>query len=171
MTRPLDIEIFLGPSRSEDLQQAIEAWRAHAEYAILESLLDIRFPDPRVASMQTQEWPKGNLFAPSFELRWEKVDANFRVTLAKEQSFAWPNDALLKLFQEKVEIAYHHRERQFIYLWPEHDKRLGRALRYECLDAQGNPNDYKNVQLETVLYRDDHGRLLFWRYRSMRWSA
>ncbi len=170
MTRPPEIEIFIGPSHSEGLQQAIEAWRAHAEYAILESLLDIRFPDPRATSIQAKAWPKGNIFAPAFELRWEKVGADFRVTLAKEKAFAWPAAELAELFPEHAEIAYHHREKQFIYLWSENDMRLGRKLRYECLDDQRNPN-LKNVQLETVLYRDDHGRLLFWRYRSMRWSA
>lgn len=173
MTRPLDIEIFIGPRDAEKLQQAIAAWRAFAEYAILESLLDIRFPDPRATSIQTKEWPKGNLFAPAFELRWEKVDAHFRTTLAKENAFSWPLPELAELFQEKHDLEkYNQREREFIYLWPENDsdKRLGRTLRYECLANQPQ-NNLENVQLETVLYRDEHGRLLFWRYRSMRWSA
>lgn len=170
MMRPPEIEIFIGPSHSEGLQQAIEAWRAQAEYAILESLIDIRFPDPRTTPIQTTEWPKGNLFASGFELRWEKVDAGFRVTLAKEKGFGWPNDEMPKLFLERIALAHRRPETQFIYLWSENDMRLGRKLRYECLDAQRNPN-LKNVQLETVLYCDDHGRLLFWRYRSMRWSA
>lgn len=170
MTRPLEIEIFLGPSDADNLQQAIEAWRALAEYAIVESLTKIRFPAPATTAIPSHEWPKGNLFAPGFELRWEKADIGFRTTLAKEQTCNWPTPKISELFREQVEIEYDHSEKQLIYLWPENDMRLGRALRYECLDAQRNAS-LKNIQLETVLYRDDHGRLLFWRYRSMRWSA
>ncbi len=173
MTRAPDIEIFLGPSDADNLQKAIDAWRAFAEFAILDSPLDIRFPAPAATAMPLNEWPKGHLFAPKFELRWEKVDASFRTTLAKESGFAWPLPELAELFQEKHDLEkYHQHEKQFIYLWPENDsdKRLGRALRYECLASQPK-NNFENVQLETVLYCDDHGRLLFWRYRSMRWSA
>jgi hypothetical protein len=172
MEKNWDIEIRTGPPDEEALQQAIEAWRPKAEFAILESLTDISFPSPGATTINLAAWPKGRIFAPTFELRWEKSGADFRSVLAKENSLEWPNAGLAELFLADAEVAkafFPPSEDQHIYLWPENDMRLGRRLRYECLENQRDKNK-KNVMLEVKLYRDAHGRLIFWRYTKMRWT-
>ncbi|MCI0692469.1 hypothetical protein L0337_10760 [candidate division KSB1 bacterium] len=166
-----DIEIRTGPPDAEALQQAIEAWRPKAEFAIFESLTDVSFPVPRATAINLAAWPKGRIFAPTFELRWEKNGADFRSVLAKEISVEWSNAGLADLFLPDSEVAgvFFGRENQSVYLWPENDMRLGRRLRYECLEDQRGKNQ-KNVMLEVKLYRDAHGRLIFWRYTQMRWT-
>jgi len=166
-----DIEILTGPPDPAALQQAIAAWRAPAEFAILESLTDISFPSPRTTEINVVTWPKGRIFAPAFELRWEKNGADYRSVLAKENSFEWPNEELSNLFFHDSEVSkvFFGWEDQHIYLWPENDMRLGRRLRYDCLE-NGRDKNKKNVKLEVKLYRDACGRLIFWRYRNMRWT-
>ncbi|MCK6622768.1 MAG: hypothetical protein HUU32_16940 [Calditrichaceae bacterium] len=178
MESKFDIDIFTIPGEhdlqktGESLQNAINALRSQARYAILESLTDICFPAPQSTEIKLSEWPKGRIFAPAFELRWEKTGAAYRAVLAKEDGFEPPEEVSACLPEKNLEIAktfWGKYETQFIYLWAENDPRLGRPLRYECLDAEPTKNK-ENVQLETRLYYDAHGRLIFWRYLNMRWT-
>jgi hypothetical protein len=164
-----DIEIHTGPPDAEALQQAIEAWRPKAEFAILESLTDIGFPSPRATEINVAAWPKGRILRHCLNCAGKNalIFAPF-----------WPKSILwngqtpaadLFLPDSEVSGVFFGREDQSVYLWPENDMRLGRRLRYECLEGQRDKNK-KNVMLEVKLYRDAHGRLIFWRYAKMRWT-
>ncbi|MCG3158200.1 MAG: hypothetical protein DKINENOH_04841 [bacterium] len=172
MEREFDLTVLNGPADHAKLQTVIETLRQSAQYAILEALTDIRFPYPPESEIKLVDWPKGRVFAPAFELRWEKNGGNFRSVLAHDAGFSWPAVEISTSFTPDSELrnAFFGWEKQLLYLWPENDMRLGRKLRYECLERQRDDNR-KNVQLEARLYRDAHGRLIFWRYREMRWTT
>lgn len=177
MEHTFDVEIFTilaeeGLQKSEEsLQTAIDALRLQAKYAILECLTDIRFPAPPSSEIKLSEWPKGRLFAPEFELRWEKTAAGYRAVFTKTNQFDSPPEVTACFSPKDTEVSqtFWGWDKQCIYLWVENDPRLGRPLRYECLEAEQAENR-ENVQLETRLYYDAHGRLIFWRYLSMRWT-
>jgi hypothetical protein len=191
----IDINVFTGPQDAQTLQNVIEALcpsaqseitddtsRTLAQFAILESLTDIRFPLPKKGEINLEEWPKGRLFAQAFELQWEKIEKAFRASFACDKNWTWPEpekgfdlkaalkpvDDLMKAYTPDSE-----RERYRVYLRPEHDNSLGRSLHYESLEAtrpQTAKQENPNAVLQIKRYFDDHGRLLFWRYQSMRWE-
>lgn len=173
----LDINVFLGPADAPTLQNVIDALCASAQFAILESLTDIRFPLPKKGEINLAEWPKGRLFAPKLELQWEKIEKVFRSSFACEKDWNGtaaeevkaalrPANDLLKEYAPDSK-----REQCAVYLRPEHDNSLGRILHYECIEAKRPKQENPNAILEIKRYFDDHGRLLFWRYQSMRWES
>lgn len=178
MANQIDIDIYTlppgqdPPRQEETLQRAIDVLRPQARYAILESLVDIRFPRPESTVISVAEWPKGRIFTPEFELRWEKNEIAYRVVLAKGKDLKLPGDIPDNLFQpdNSVSAAFWKQDEKDFYLWAENEARLGRTLHYECLDNERNSNQ-ENVQLKTRLYLDARGRLIFWRYISMRWIS
>ncbi|KAA0221424.1 hypothetical protein EDS67_28445 [candidate division KSB1 bacterium] len=179
----IDIALFLGPAHSEELQKVIDAISASASFAILESLTDISFPAPQAGEIKLTEWERGRLFAEAFELRWEKTGEKFRCVLAAEkEDWKWPQAdfELKKSFTSADHFLQDYfadagREEYSVYLWPETDSRLGRQLHYACLDAtrpKTSPNEKSpNAKLQIKRYFDAHGRLIFWRYKSMRWES
>lgn len=176
----IDIALFLGPTHSEELQLVIDALRASADFAILESLTDISFPAPQAGEIKLTEWDRGRMFAEKFELRWEMIGLKFRCVLAAEKDWNHLQDEIKGSFTPadhflKDYFADAGREEYSVYLWPETDSRLGRQLHYACLDAtrpKTSPNEKSpNAKLQIKRYFDAHGRLIFWRYKSMRWES
>lgn len=179
----IDIALFLGPTQSEELQKVIDTMRVSADFAILESLTDISFPTPKTNEIKLTEWDRGRLFAEAFELRWEKTSEGFRCVFAAEKKdWKWPQADfdLVKSFSPADHFLqdYHEdakREEYSVYLWPETDSRLGRQLHYACIDATRPKNSPSgkspNAKLQIKRYFDAHGRLIFWRHKSMRWES
>lgn len=178
----IDVALYIGPPHADELQKAIDAIRASANFAILESLTDISFPVPQAGEIELAEWNRGRLFAEAFELRWEKSGAGYRCSLAVEENWQWPQAGfdLKKSFAPADHFLQDYfanadREEYSVYLWPETDSRLGRQLHYACLDAtrpKTSPNEKSpNAKLQIKRYFDAHGRLIFWRYKSMRWES
>ena len=176
----MDIALFTGPGHSDELQKVIDSMRAVANFAILESLTDISFPTPQVEEIKLSDWDRGRMFAEKFELRWEKAGEEYRCSLATEKDWRWPQtdfdlqesfkpaDHLLRDYLEDAE-----REEYSVYLWPEIHSRLGRQLHYDCLDATRPKTAKKeahSAKLQIKRYFDANGRLIFWRYKNMRWE-
>ena len=175
----LDITIYTGPNNIEKLKETIDLCRAKADFAILESLTKTDFFDPKAKEIDPLVYPKGRIFNESFELRWEKMDAGdgYRTTLASEPGSAGREDDVAEYFNkdETVEKEYSNGfcdepDNHAIYLRPENDPTLGRTLRYDCIKARP-AMDNPNALLEIKRYHDAHGRLIFWRYRKMRWDS
>lgn len=148
--------VFSGTLDLTGLQALVDAYRPQARFAILERIDAIDFPSPQEEPIHVANWPKGRLFDEPFELRWEQVGENYRVILGGTGDLPVPADGLneqpLPLMTDKLE-AY--------YCWEETNARLGRTLDYRCVPGRGD------VKLLVREFRDDHGRLVFWRYFRM----
>ena len=149
-------KVYINTLPAAALQVAVEALRPHAAYGIVENLTEIDFPPPQAEAIDISRWRKGRIFSPDFELRWERFEEGYRtilVTTNEQPPLPELSDSGLKLpSPEKIEY----------YCWRENDSRLGRTLDYRCVPGRGE------VKLFVHEYRDDHGRLIFWRYVDMK---
>lgn len=148
--------VFSGTLDLAGLQALVDACRLGARFAILERIDAIDFPPPQSEAINVAEWPKGRLFDEPFELRWEQVGPAYRVILTSSGDFSGLTDGLSEQSLPSVTD-----EEQAYYCWNERDARLGRTLDYRCVPGKGN------VKLFVREFRDDHGRLVFWRYLKM----
>jgi len=148
--------VFSGILGLSNLQALIETCRLQAHFAILERLDAIDFPPPRDEPINVADWPKGRLFNEAFELRWEQIEQEYRVVLSG-------NGDLSALAAGLIEqhLPPGADEVQDYYCWNERDARLGRTLNYRCVPGKGD------VKLLVREFRDEHGRLVFWRYVKM----
>jgi len=148
--------VFSGTLNLAGLQTRVEACRPRARFAILERIDAIDFPPPQDEPIHAADWPKGRLFDETFELRWEQIGQEYRVVLSG-------NGDLSALAAGLIEqhLPPGTDEVQDYYCWNETDARLGRTLNYRCVPEKGN------VKLSVREFRDDHGRLVFWRYVKM----
>jgi hypothetical protein len=148
--------VFSGILDLNRLQALVEACRPQARFAILERVDAIDFPSPQKESISVAEWPKGRLFDEAFELRWEQIEQEYQVILSGSGDLSALADGLseqpLTPFADEVR-AY--------YCWKETDARLGRTLNYRCVPGKGD------VKLSVREFRDERGRLVFWRYLKM----
>ncbi len=148
--------VFSGTLDLAALQALVDTCRQQARFAILERMDAIDFPPPQSEPISVEEWPKGRLFDESFELRWEQDRSAYRVILAGTGTLSAPADGLREQSLPSVTddlLPY--------YCWDEKDARLGRTLDYRCVPGQGT------VKLFVREFRDNHGRLIFWRYVRM----
>ena len=149
-------QIYTGALTAVTLQTAVESYRPQAEYGIVESLTEIDFPLPATDPIDLNRWPKGRIFSPAFELRWEQVEAEYRVVLAATEK----QSLISNLSPSNIDRA--SSKEVTYYCWREQDSRLGRTLDYRCVPGQGK------VKLVVREYRNDHGGLIFWRYVEMK---
>lgn len=178
MEKDYDIEVYIPEklakekAEMESLHAAIESIRNQAQHAILECLTDIQFPEPANWTVDLKQWPKGRLFSSNFELRWEKLSDGYKAVFVKEKGFTIPERVAVYFTHLVSELREIFRERQdtSLYLWPEKEPRLGRRLQYQCLYGNRAANK-QNILLYVSQYYDDHGRLIFWRYKRMEWST
>ena len=150
--------VYTGELDTAALQAAVETLRSQTRYGIVESLTEIDFPPPHQEPIDVTERPKGRIFCEAFELRWERAGGGYRTIFAGENGQEPPDG----LAEQALEV--HSKNPVEYYCWNERNPRLGRTLDYRCIPGKG---DVKLVMLE---YRDDHGRLVFWRYTKMRWE-
>jgi hypothetical protein len=148
------------------LNQAIAALREKARFAILERIDNIAFPKPAARPIEAEKWTKGKLFDSQFELRWELLDGKYRTIFSTEGEVP-PPDQLKDNKANLDSTGWEQTERDpWYFLWDETNNRLGRTLNYECLEPSAK-NDKRNVMLCVREYRDERGRLVFWRYVEM----
>lgn len=148
--------VFAGTLDPAELQTLVETLRQQARFAIVERIDAIDFPPPQSEPINVEEWPQGCIFNEPFELRWEQIGQKYRVIWAGEGEMSTVQGAL-----KEQELSYSASERLRYYCWNETNPRLGRTLDYRCVPGQGN------VRLLVREFRDDHGRLAFWRYVKM----
>lgn len=177
----LDITIYQGPDDASTLKKAIAYCAAKAVFAILESLTQTDFPDPKTVDIDPMAYPKGRVFCDEFELRWEKMEGTerFRTALATQNKITNDDKSLSSYFVEneaskRVRAEFQNGsggtiEDYTIYLRPEKDTSLGRPLQYNCIKNRPNKRD-PNAVLTIKRYRDARGRLIFWRYCKMEWE-
>ncbi|MDZ7360743.1 MAG: hypothetical protein ONB46_08465 [candidate division KSB1 bacterium] len=146
------------------LNQAIATLREKARFAILERIDDIAFPKPAAESIDAKKWTKGKLFDSQFELRWELLEGKYRTIFSTEGKVP-PPDQLKDKKANLDSTAWDYTE-PWYFLWDENNNRLGRTLHYECLEPSAK-DDKRNVMLRVREYRNERGRLVFWRYIEM----
>ncbi len=150
--------VFSGILELSDLQALVETYRLQARFAILERLDAIDFPPPQAEPIQIDKWPKGRLFDEEFELRWEQIGQEYCVILSGKGNLL----ALAAgLSEQPLPPGTDNDKVQAYYCWNERDARLGCTLAYRCVPGEGN------VKLSVREFRDEHGRLVFWRYVKM----
>lgn len=149
--------IYAGDLDIATLETSVNALRLRASFAILERIDDIAFPIPAGEVIAVVQWPKGRLFAPGFELRWEQIGNVYRTILATDDGSTPPAG----LTEEDILLPGEAAKDEKYYLWNESNPRLGHTLEYRCIPGKGN------VKLAVREYRDDHGRLAFWRFVAM----
>ncbi|HXK89814.1 MAG TPA: hypothetical protein PL027_07465 [Thermosynergistes sp.] len=138
------------------LQALVDVCRPQARFAIVERIDAIDFPLPQTEQITVADWPKGRLFDEAFELRWEQIGQEYRIILSGNG-----NLSTLAAGLSEQPLPASTDEVQDYYCWNETDARLGRTLNYRCVPKKGN------VKLSVAEFRDDHGRLVFWRYIKM----
>ena len=148
--------VFSGILDLNRLQALVEACRPQARFAILERVDAIDFPSPQKESISVAEWPKGRLFDEAFELLWEQIEQEYQVILSGSGDLLALADGL----SEQPLIPFADEVRAY-YCWKETDARLGRTLNYRCVPGKGD------VKLSVREFRDERGRLVFWRYLKM----
>jgi hypothetical protein len=149
-------QVFAGALDSNRLQVLVDMMRVQARFAIVERIDAIDFPPPQTAPIEVSLWTKGRVFDESFELRWEHTDPDYVVILATENELPIAESQLVK-----SDLPLGTSEPAMYYCWNEENPRLGRTLDYRCVPGKGD------VELTVREYRDNHGRLIFWRYSKM----
>ena len=148
--------VFSGVLDLARLQAIVDALRQSVRFAIVERIDAIDFPPPQDKPIDVREWPKGRIFNEPFELRWEQSGQQYRVVVAGEKDLSAAISGL-----DEPEQQLGAGELSSYYCWNETNPRLGRTLDYRCVPGKGD------VNLTVREYRDDHGRLVFWRYVTM----
>ena len=147
--------VYSGELDMQTLQTVVHKLRLDAEFGILESVTDIEFPVPNQENIVVGEWNKGRIFNEIFEMRWEQLNGTYRTVLAGEERYKSPEELT-------ASDSFNRPEQLSIYFcWNETNPRLGRTLDYRCVPGEGE------VQLSVYEYRDDRGRLVFWRYTNL----
>ena len=147
--------VYSGELDMPTLQTVVDKLRLDSEFAILESVTDIEFPVPNQENIVVGEWNKGRIFDEIFEMRWEQLNGTYRTVLAGEENIKSPEELT-------ASDSFNRPEQPSIYFcWNETNPRLGRTLDYRCVPGKGE------VQLSVYEYRDDRGRLVFWRYTKL----
>ena len=144
--------VYSGELDMQTLQTVVDKFRSDARFGILENITDIDFPVPDEEDIAVKEWNKGRIFSESFELRWEQVNGTYRTVLAGEDSIKSPAELMPSHNFDRPESPTNY------FCWNENNSRLGSTLDYRCIPGGGD------VELSILEYRDDHGRLIFWRY-------
>jgi hypothetical protein len=148
--------VFSGVLDLARLQALVDALRPSARFATVERIEAIDFPPPQTEPIDVREWPKGRIFDEPFELRWEQSEQEYRVIVAGEGDLPAVESGL-----NAQDLPSGAGELLSYYCWNETNPRLGCTLDYRCTPGKGD------VKLTVREYRDDHGRLVFWRYVTM----
>jgi len=152
----MSARVFSGTLDLDKLQALVEACRPQARFAVLERIDAIDFPPPQEEPINVANWSKGRLFDEAFELRWEQIGQEYHVILSGSGDLS----ALAAGLSEQ-HLPSGDDEVQTYYCWKEEEARLGRTLNYRCVPGKGD------VKLSVREFRDERGRLVFWRYLKM----
>ncbi len=138
-------------------------------FAIWERVDDVRFPEAgeqlytldtfkalskesqqqlrekSVAPLILAEWKQGRIFNDKLEIRWQRNENSYRTWITVEvdditPEAAWGEPAIDHWLAEKNHT---------IYLWGEHDPRIGRQMNYEAIGPPAGPDDRAQVVLTT----------------------
>lgn len=147
--------VYSGNLDSRMLILYVDDLRNDAEFGILESITDIKIVAAPEYEILMREWSKGRVFCEAFELRWEWINGVYQTVLTGEVE----RDPFRLL--PAVGTVERPEHPSTYFCWNETNPRLGRTLDYSCVSGEGD------VQLSVYEYRDNRGRLVFWRYTNL----
>lgn len=131
--------------------------RETADYVILEGPNEIAFPASD-ATITASDWQAGRVFNAHAELVWTQQDGGYDVRYVRAEDQPLP-----EAFEPVLSLAGCTATLTTCYLWGEDDIAIGGRLDYRAiLRGHGRP------QLKIVEYRDEAGRLVFYRYAGLR---
>ncbi len=153
----MSARVYTGEWPLGELTASISRLRAEAPFAILERPDQVDFPSASEA-IEPADWPQGRLFGAQIELYWECEGSEYKVRLTFDGESAPPvklNQVLALDGAEPEPVWY--------YLWGEDEIAVGGRLRYSrAIPGKGRG------QLGIAEYRDEGGRLIFYRYLGLR---
>ena len=138
---------------AKKLSELVKRFRAEAPFAILERLDKVEFPGPS-EDIEPAQWSKGRIFGQNLELYWEQNGSMCRVRLSRDDDGSFPPE-----FGEDAPSLDLSSEPVWYYLWGEDDVAIGGRLDYSrAIPGKGR------AKLGVIEYRDEEGRLVFYRY-------
>lgn len=149
----MSAKVYVAALDAEELMTLIATLRPQAPFAILERPDKVDFPG-RSETIAVADWPVGRVFGAEVELYWEQKDVAYHTRLACLDG-SLPSDG----FEEACTLDGLEQETAWCYLWGEDDVAIGGRLNY----SQAIPGPGRG-QLGVVEYRDEAGRLVFYRY-------
>lgn len=155
----MSIRVYAAKLQADALSKLIADLRARPGYAILERPDKLKFAGPS-EEIDCSSWPVGHAFDSQVELYWEKDDAEYSVRVACVDIGEAPHGFREVLALDGAEKSV------WYYLWGEDDKAVGGRLKYsQAITGPGRG------QLRVAEYRDEEGRLVFYRYLELRREA
>jgi hypothetical protein len=161
MSTPTSEILHTGRLSREQLSARLAAPRLQVPFAILESLGELAFPASS-EEIVLENWPKGRVFGPAFELRWEYQSGTYLVWWAGHAPGPVPELVELPMDpgSDRLEVID-----SVILLWGPGNTSLARPPDYRCLpEGKGYPS------LTCREFRRSNGSLAFYRFTGMQWK-
>lgn len=138
----MSLRVYTAELAADALTQLIGTVRDEAPFAIVERPDEVEFPGPS-DGIDAATWAVGHVFGPQVELHWEKAGAKCSVRLANTQEDTPPPgfSQVLSLDVAEETVWYYLRE-----------------------GDEGTIPGQGRGQLGVMEYRDEEGRLVFYRY-------
>jgi hypothetical protein len=156
----MSAKVYTAELGDNELAALIATLRAETSFAILERPDKVDFPGAS-ETIDTTNWPVGRVFGGQVELHWERDGATYQVRLSRADGATPPLgfDEILVLDSSEPQPVWY-------YLWGEDEMAVGGRLNYSrAIPGQGRG------QLGVVEYRDQEGRLIFYRYVGLKREA
>ncbi len=149
----MSLKVGIAKMDAEKLFEFVKRFRAEVPFAILESLDKVDFPGPS-EDIEPTQWSKGRIFGQGLELYWEQKGSMYYVRLSRDDENPLPPE-----FDEVEGLSDLNSEPIWYYLWGEDDVAIGGRLDYSrAIPGKGR------ARLGVIEYRDERGRLVFYRY-------
>lgn len=152
----MSTKVYVARLDAAALASLIVTLRIHRSCAILERPDKLDFPGPSEA-IDPAEWPIGRVFSDQNELHWEWDGDAYQTRLTRADGLAAPPE-----FKEVLDLDGTEAERMWYYLWGEDEIAIGGRLEY----SRAIPGPGRG-QLGIDEYRDQDGRLVFYRYAGL----
>jgi hypothetical protein len=153
----MSTKVYTAELDADKLTTLIAELRVEAPFAILERPDKVDFPGAS-EMIEAANWPVGRVFGERMELHWEQEGTTYRVRLTRADETTPPPE-----FGETLVLEGPEPEPVWYYLWGEDEMAIGGRLNYSrAIPGKGRG------RLGVVEYRDEEGRLIFYRYIGLR---
>jgi len=153
----MSAKVYVATMDAEGLTVLIAALRPQVPFAILERPDQVGFPGES-ETIAAADWPVGRVFGKKVELYWEQEDSAYQTRLTYAGEATPPPE-----FREMLSLDVPEPEAIWYYLWGEDEVAIGGRLDYSrVIPGRGRG------RLGVVEYRDEAGRLVFYRYAGLR---
>lgn len=153
----MNVKVYRADLDAAALSTLVATLRDKTSFAILERPDKVKFPGPDEA-LDPTAWPSGRVFSEEMELRWEQEGGVYRAVLTRSDGAEPPTG-----FTEVLALDGPEPELVWYYLWGEDEVAVGGRLNYSrAIPGRGRG------QLGVVEYRDEAGRLTWYRYLELK---